>query len=196
MTINNVANILTGFAEAFMIFMLYNTFCKKKEYFPSWIYIVGILVLAFTINISNILFDFGIFNVVVMILLSFVMSFLYDGKIITKATISVLSFLIMVVIEIVVMFSVTLICKITVSDAVNNPSYRLLGTIISKALALLIVNIIRIHFKKKSLYMGVSYWILFFLMFTISTITIFLIYKLSYNITETYMYNISIICSA
>ena len=165
MTIYNITDILTGFVEAFMIFMIYNTFCEKRECLPSWVYIVGVLSLTFLINISNTLFDFGIFNVVAMILLSFVMSFLYKGKVIIKAAISVLIFLIMVIMEVVVLFAITLIYKITVSDVVNNPSYRLLGTIISKSLTLLLVNIIRLHFKKKSLYMGVSYWILFLLMF-------------------------------
>ena len=195
MTIYNITDILTGFVEAFMIFMIYNTFCEKRECLPSWVYIVGVLALTFLINISNTLFDFGIFNVVAMILLSFVMSFLYKGKVIIKAAISVLIFLIMVIMEVVVLFAITLIYKITVSDVVNNPSYRLLGTIISKSLTLLLVNIIRLHFKKKSLYMGVSYWILFLLMFVSSTITIFLIFKLSYDIGGTYMYNVSIICS-
>lgn len=195
MTIYNITDILTGFVEAFMIFMIYNTFCEKRECLPSWVYIVGVLSLTFLINISNTLFDFGIFNVVAMILLSFVMSFLYKGKVIIKAAISVLIFLIMVIMEVVVLFAITLIYKITVSDVVNNPSYRLLGTIISKSLTLLLVNIIRLHFKKKSLYMGVSYRILFLLMFVSSTITIFLIFKLSYDIGGTYMYNVSIICS-
>ena len=195
MTIYNITDILTGFAEAFMIFILYNTFCEKREYLLPWVYIVGVFALTFLINISNALFNFGIFNVIAMILLSFVMSFLYKGKVVIKAATSVLSFLIMVVIEIIVMFGVTLIYKITVAEAINNPSYRLLGTIISKSLALLLVNIIRLHFNKKSLYMGVSYWILFLLMFVSSTITIFLIFKLSYDIGGTYMYNISIICS-
>lgn len=195
MTIYNITDILTGFVEAFMIFMIYNTFCEKRECLPSWVYIVGVLALTFLINISNTLFDFGIFNVVAMILLSFVMSFLYKGKVIIKAAISVLIFLIMVIMEVVVLFAITLIYKITVSDVVNNPSYRLLGTIISKSLTLLLVNIIRLHFKKKSLYMGVSYRILFLLMFVSSTITIFLIFKLSYDIGGTYMYNVSIICS-
>ena len=195
MTVYNVTDILTGFVEAFMIFMIYNTFCEKRECLPQWVYIVGVLALTFLINISNTLFDFGIFNVVTMILLSFAMSFLYKGKIIIKAAISVLIFLIMVIVEVVVLFAITLIYKITVSDVVNNPSYRLLGTIISKSLTLLIVNIARLHFKKKSLYMGASYWILFLLMFASSTITIFLIFKLSYDIDGTYMYNISIICS-
>ena len=195
MTIYNIVDILTGFVEAFIVFMLYSIFCKKREGLSTRAYVLGVLTLTLMINISNTLFDFGIFNVVAMILLSFIMSFLYRGRVIIKAAISVLSFLIMVVIEIIVMFSITMIYKITVAEAVDIPSYRLLGTIIAKALTLLIVNIIRLHFKKKSLYMGVSYWILFFLMFLSSTITIFLIFKLSYDIGGTYMNDISIICS-
>lgn len=195
MTIYNISDFLTGFIEAFMVFILYNTFCKKREYLPPWVYVFGIIALTFMINISNTLFNFGIFNVIAMILFSFAVSFLYKGKIIVKAAISVLSFLIFVIVEMIVLFAMTLIYKITVSDAVNNQSFRLLGTIISKSLTLLIVNIIRLRFKKKSLYIGVSYWILFLLMFASSTITTFLIFKLSYNINGTYMYNISIICS-
>ena len=195
MTIYNIVDILTGFVEAFIVFMLYSIFCKKREGLSTRAYVLGVLTLTLMINISNTLFDFGIFNVVAMILLSFIMSFLYRGRVIIKAAISVLSFLIMVVIEIIVMFSITMIYKITVAEAVDIPSYRRLGTVIAKALTLLIVNIIRLHFKKKSLYMGVSYWILFFLMFLSSTITIFLIFKLSYDIGGTYMNDISIICS-
>lgn len=155
MTIYNIVDILTGFVEAFIVFMLYSIFCKKREGLSTRAYVLGVLTLTLMINISNTLFDFGIFNVVAMILLSFIMSFLYRGRVIIKAAISVLSFLIMVVIEIIVMFSITMIYKITVAEAVDIPSYRLLGTIIAKALTLLIVNIIRLHFKKKSLYMGV-----------------------------------------
>lgn len=195
MTIYNLSGFLTGFVEAFMIFMLYNTFLQKRNCLPTWVYVLGVVALTFMINLSNILFDFGMLNVFAMILFSFAMSFLYKGKTVVKATISVLAFLIMVVIEIAVMFSITLIYKITVAEAVNNLSYRLLGTIVSKALALLIVNIIRLNFKKKSLYMGASYWILFLLMFISSTITVFLIFRLSYGMNGTYMYNISIICS-
>lgn len=195
MTIYNLSDFLTGFVESFMIFMLYNTFLKKRECLPKWVYVLGVVALTFMINASNLLFDFGILNVFAMIVFSFAMSFLYKGKTVVKAAISVLAFFIMVVIEIAVMFSITLIYKITVAEAVNNLSYRLLGTIVSKALALLIVNIIRLNFKKKTLYMGASYWILFLLMFISSTITVFLIFRLSYGMNGTHMYNISIICS-
>lgn len=43
--------------------------------------------------------------------------------------------------------------------------------------------------------MGTSYWILFFVMFLTSVATVFLIFKLSYNTAQSYMYDLSVLCS-
>lgn len=195
MTIYNIADILTGFVEAVMMFMLYNTFCKKRECLSSRIYGVGVLALTLLINISNNFFSIGIFNVIGMIGSFFAMSFLYKGNVSVKAIISILNYLLIIIVEIVVLFAITIIFNVTVSDVVNNKQYRLLGIIVSKTLTLLVINVIRLCFRNKPSYMGTSYWILFFFMFAGSTITVFLIFKLSYDISGTYMYNLSIICS-
>lgn len=195
MTIYNIADILTGFVEAVMMFMLYNTFCKKRECLSSRIYGVGVLALTLLINISNNFFSIGIFNVIGMIGSFFAMSFLYKGNVSVKAIISILNYLLIIIVEIVVLFAITIIFNVTVSDVVNNKQYRLLGIIVSKTLTLLVINVIRLCFRNKPSYMGTSYWILFFFMFAGSTITVFLIFKLSYGISGTYMYNLSIICS-
>ncbi len=195
MTIHNIANVLTGLIEAIMMIMLCEAFCTKRDNLPSWAYGVGVIALTAMINISNTFFNFGMLNVVVMILSFFAMSFLYIGKLPTRAIISVLNYLLIIIVEIMIMFSITIVYDITVSDAVNIPTYRLLGTIVSKMLSLLIANIIRIKLKQKSLYMSTSYWLLFFLMFLSSTATVFLIFKLSYDIEGAYMYNLSILCA-
>ena len=195
MTIHNIANVLTGLIESIMMIMLCEAFCTKREHLPSWAYGIGVIALTAMINVSNTFFNFGMLNVVVMILSFFAMSFLYVGKLPTRAIISVLNYLLIIIVEIMVLFSITIIYDISVSDAVNVPTYRLLGTIVSKMLSLLIVNIMRIRFKKKSLYMSTSYWILFFLMFLSSTATVFLIFKLSYDIEGAYMYDLSILCA-
>lgn len=195
MTIYNIADILTGLIEAIMMMLLCEAFFYKRENLPSWAYGVGVIALTATINISNTFFNFGMLNVVVMILSFFAMSFLYIGKLPTRAIISVLNYLLIIIVEIMIMFSITIVYDISVSDAVNVPAYRLLGTIVSKMLSLLIANIIRIKLKQKSLYMSTSYWLLFFLMFLSSTATVFLIFKLSYDIDGAYMYNLSVLCS-
>ena len=39
-----IADFFTGIIEAMMMFMLYNTFCVKKDFIPNWVYNVGIIV--------------------------------------------------------------------------------------------------------------------------------------------------------
>ena len=53
-----VADFFTGLVEAMMMFMLYNTFCVKKDYIPNWVSNVGMIVLAIMINISTSLFGY------------------------------------------------------------------------------------------------------------------------------------------
>ena len=195
MTIYNIADILTGLIEAIIMLMLCETFCTKRENVPFWAYGVGVGVLAIMINLSNSVFNFGMLNVVVMILSFFAMSFLYKGKVSIKAIISVLNYLLIIIIEVMVLFGITIIYGVTVAEVVNNPTYKLLGIIISKTLVFLIVNIVRLKLKSNSFYMSTSYWLLFFLMFASSTATVFLIFKLSYDIDGVYMNNLSILCS-
>lgn len=194
MTIYNIADILTGVAESVMMIMLCTTFCTKREGFPVWAYAVGYIALAVAINISNTIFNIGIMNVILMILSFFAVTFLYEIKMSTRIVIAVLQYLILVITEVTVLFAITLIYHITVSEVVNSNYYRLLGIIISKMLAFSAVNLIRYKYRGKR-YMGTSYWILFFVMFLTSVATVFLIFKLSYNTAQSYMYDLSVLCS-
>lgn len=194
MTIYNIADAMTGLVEAIMMLMLCESFCTKKENMPFWSYGVGIIAVAAVIDISNILFDVGVLSIAIMILSFFIMSFLYSSKIQTRAIISVLNFLLSSISEIIVMFMIALIYHASVFEVINIPTYRLMGIIVSKALALSIVNALRLKLKNNSPYMGISYWLLFFLMFISSTATILLIFRFTYTINDAYVYNISLIC--
>ena len=195
MTIYAAADLLTGLAESLMMFMLYGTFCKKRENVPPFVYMMGLILLAVMINISNIMSDYGILNSMGMTLSFFAVSFLYKGNIKTRAVISALNFLLIVVIEIAVLYGIVLMCRVSVADVVEIPFYRLLGIIISKTVSLLTVNVIRLKYKKKQILYRASYWILFLLMFATSIVAVFLIFRLSYGIKEKYMYNLSVLCS-
>ena len=195
MTIYNIADFLTGIIESLMMFMLYNTFLKKRENLPAWVYGIGVIALAIMINASNTVFNYGILNAVGMIFSFFMISFLYKGKVEVKAILSVLSFLLIGIIEITVLYILVLIFKISVETAIDVPEYRLLGIIISKMLTFMSVYIIRLKFKKKQILFRTSYWVLFLVMFSTSVVAVFLIFKLSYNINEDYMYNLSVLCS-
>ena len=195
MTIYNIADILTGLVETILLFRLYETFCDKRDNLPPWIYCIGIFTLTILVNLSNIVFNYGILNAIGMVVAFFVASVLYRGKLSIKIMVSFLAIVLIGIMEIMILFVITLVYNITVTEAVDISSYRLLGIIVSKMLTLFIVNIIHIKFKEKSFYMGTSYWVLFLLMFTTSIVVVFLIFKLSFDIDKTYLYNLSILCS-
>lgn len=195
MTIYNVADMLTGLVEAIMAFLLFGTFCTKRDNLPKWTYYIGIIILTILINLSNAVFNNDIFNAVGMSAAFFIISFLYKGNIPVKIIISVLSFLLIVITEIIVLFGITLIYDITVAEVVNIPSYRLLGIIVSKILVLLIANIIRFKYKDRSFIFKPTYWLLFFIIFATSIVAVFLIFRLSFGIDNEFMYNLSVLCS-
>lgn len=124
MTIYNIADILTGLVEAVMMIMLCGTFCKKRDNIPIGAYVIGVVAVAAIINISNAMFNFGMLNVVIMILSFFAMAFLYKSKVETRAILAVLQYLILVITEVLVLFVITLIYDVTVSTVVNTNSYR------------------------------------------------------------------------
>lgn len=195
MRIYDIANVFTGFIETVILFKLYNAFCGRTEKFSATIYTGGIIAIAIIINICNVYFSYGILNAVGMLVAFLVPSFLFKGKIIKKMLIALLTIALIGIIEIMVMFSIMLIFNLPVEEAVGNPLYRMLGIIVSKMLTLFIVNITCVKFKKENYYIGTSYWALFLLMFSTTTIAVFLIFKLSFDTDDVYMHNLSVVCS-
>lgn len=195
MIIDSIVNVFTGVIESVMMFMLYEAFFIRRSNIPKWIYGIGAGVLAVMINICNIYFSYAIWNIVGMILAFFTVSFLYKGNIPFKAILSVLNCLIIGIIEVIVLFVITIIYNVTVTEVLTDSAYRILGTIVSKMLALLVINIIRLKFKKNALHIDSPYWVLFLIMFISSITTIFLIFKLSYSINNDALYNMSVISS-
>lgn len=195
MTIYNIVDMLTGLIEAILLFRLYETFCEKREEFSSWVYVIGIIALTIMINLSNLFLGYGLLNAVGMAVSFFVLSFLFKGKLSIKIITLLLTIVLIGIMEIMVLFAITLIFGMTVSDVVNISEYRLLGIIVSKMLTLFVVNIIYIRFKKEHFYMGTSHWLLFFLIFITSIVAIFLIFRLSFDIDDALMHNLAILCS-
>ena len=190
-----VADFFTGLVEAMMMFMLYNTFCVKKDYIPNWVYNVGMIVLAIMINISNSLFGYDLLNFAVMILSCIAVSFLYDTNIAARVLLPVFNLSLFSILEIIVLGAMMIFGGLSANEAINIPSYRLLGIIVSKMLSLFVVNIIRLKYKKKQVLFRASYWVLFLLMLVTNIIAIFLIFELSLNTNDSYLQNLFVIGS-
>lgn len=193
--IYTVADILTGLIESVMVFLLCGIFCNKRESLPDWGYGIGIFLLAVMINVSNAIFHYGILNAIGVIGSSIAVSFLYEGTIKNRIIIPVLSFLLSATVEIMVLYGMVMVFRVSAENIVELPSYRLLGIILSKTLALVVVELIRLRFKRRQVVLPASYWLLFLLMFCTSIVAVFLIFKFSYVITENYLYNLSVLCS-
>ena len=195
MNIYSIADILTGIFEAIVIFMLFYTYLGKREEIPGWIYNSSVVVLAILINLCNLFFNYGMINVIIIALLTILAAHLFRGNMKIKIMISILSIVLISIIEVAVLFLITFINGATVSEVVHGVSLRLQGIIISKMLTFGIVKIICLKSEKQILNMKTSYWVLFFMIFAISILAIFLIFKLQYDSGITDKYNLSILCS-
>lgn len=195
MTIYGVADMLTGLIEAIMMLMLCEALLVRRENLPKWGYAAVVAAETALINLSNAIFQFAYMNTVVMILSFWAMSFLYLGKRSARIITALLNTLMICTVEVTVLYGLCMLYGISVADVVSVPAYRMLGIILSKMLSLFAVNLIRVKFKKQALYMNSSYWLLLLIMFLSSITTTFLIFKLSFDIKEEYLFNLSIIYS-
>lgn len=195
MIIYTIANLLTGFIEALMMFMLCEAFFKRKPGMPLWAYVLGVLAITVIIDTSNIVFSYSILNGAIMICAFFALTFLYVTKPAIGIIIAVLNNAIAVTFEIVTMYTIILVFNITVTEAIDIPEYKLLGIILSKMLALIATNILRLKYKNRTVHNSASYWLMFFLTFVTSAATVLLIFELTYRTEKAKMYNFSVICS-
>lgn len=195
MNIYTVIDILTALFESFLFNMLFQSLFKEREKVSKYIYIIAVVLLAVAIVFSNRLFNFGILNVVCMMIAVFLVSILYESSFKSKAVIILFGFVIVGISEIVTMFLLAFLYSVDVAEIVTIPSLRVVGIIVSKMITYIIFKIICLVNRKKYINLGISYWIWFFLILSTSMLAIFLIFTFAYNGTTIFMYNLSVICS-
>jgi len=195
MTLNDMAFLFTCVSEAVICHLFCESFFERRDNFPKYVYFIGVLALVLLIWLSNQAFMYGGLNVIFMTLSYFAISFIYESKLGLRVIVSLASSAIMLLAEVIILFVITLIYGITVSDAVSTSQYQLLGIILSKMLGLIIAYIIRLKARNKLLYEQKRFWILLFIVLLTTLLTIFLIFRLAYDLKTAYMYNISILCS-
>lgn len=193
--IYTVAQWLTTVIEAIMFYLLLDTFCLKKDSVPQYLYSGSVVVLSIMIVISNYIFPYTILNILCMIISTFIISFIFDGNIIIRLLISVIGFLLAASMEVATLFVITTVYRVTVTIAIENPTLRLLGIIMSKMVAFAITNMICMISKRNKLRMGKAYWTLFLLVFANSILAVFLLFKLAYESSLTGLNYLLMICS-
>ncbi|MBE7052284.1 MAG: GHKL domain-containing protein [Ruminococcaceae bacterium] len=190
-----IAEYFTAFFEALMFYLFLDTFCGKRKNIINIAYYLTIVLLTLFIIVVNHVFSYTILNVIFIVVSVFLTSFMFKGSIPTRAIISIIAFLIASSMEVVILFIITSVYRVSATVAIENPSLRLLGIILSKMLGFTLINIICMIAKRKKIRLGKSYWVMFLLVFINSTLAVFLLYKLAYESSITHMNYLLMICS-
>lgn len=177
MNIIDIAYALTAPVEAVMFFMLFDTFFERRRQFPAWQYVVGVVVLAMLIKLSNAYLLFKAGNIIGMILAAiFVSGYYYRTSIKRRIFLPVFTWALWSAIETITFNSITLLFNITASEAMNIPGYLVLGIIISKSIQFIISYVVYVKKIFRNIELGKVYWIVFLILFFIATCVSYFIF--------------------
>lgn len=189
-------DVLTNIFEAFSFFLLYEAFLERRYKSSIFPYCFGILLLIVLLFLCNCFFLYQFVNNVAMVLVGIIVALLlYKGSIKNIVLISIVVNLMSISIEVLVLYLITFVFDLTVEAAVEIPEYRLMGIVLSKVFLVVAAYGIYQYKKRKSYKISQSYWFLFFVLFGISLGTVFLLFKLSYEVVSTDYNGITLLCT-
>lgn len=185
-------SVLTCLFQSIVSFMLFDNYMVKRTEVPKWVYIVGIIILAVGMQVSNIFLKYKYWNLLCIMGIMFFITFFYESDIKTRITLSVVMVLIATCSEMVVLSLVTLLKGVSKTEAYMNPQLKIMGIILSKTMTLAIVRMICLFSKKRTIKMSVLYWWMYITVFAVSLLTIYLIFSSQDSGDKLYM---SVICA-
>lgn len=179
--------VLTCLFQSIVAFMLFDNYMVRRIEAPKWIYIVGIIILAGGMQVSNIFLKYKYWNLLCIMGIMFFITFFYESDIKTRITLSIVMVLIATCSEMVVLSLVTLLKGVSKTEAYMNPQLKIMGIILSKTLNLAIIRIICLFSKKRTMKMSALYWWMYITVFAVSLSTIYLIFSSQDNGDKLYM---------
>lgn len=194
MNLETFISLFTCFFEAVIMFQLFNAFLVEREHLPRGMNFIGVIFLTILIRISNMIFSFGVMNAVGVVAAIFIASFLFKSRIGVRLVVSVFGVLLATAVEIIVLFAIAFVLGVSATDIVNVSSMRIFGTIVSKAITYAVFQIV-CYRGGNAIKKGTSYWIMFFMIFATSVLTVFLFFNLSYNHPNESLYDLTVVCS-
>lgn len=191
---NTIISVFTCVFESAMYFSLLNTYTLLKDKYSKHTTFVGVAILSLLIYISNNLFNFGIWNAVGIIISIFIISFMYESHIAIRLIIATFGVFLSATVEIITLFSMAHFSNVSSADIINIDELRILGTVLSKILSFIAFRLVCSKGKNK-VQKSNTYWIMFFLIFLTSALSVFLFFNLSYNNPVKSLNDITAICS-
>lgn len=196
MTVFDIAEYSTPLVEALSMFILFDVFLEKRACRSNWSFGLGIVVLAGLIILCNHFFLYQFPNNIIMVLLGVMISLaFFSGPIIYAIIASIVENMASLIFEVLVLNIITVVFRLTVGEVVGIPEYRLLGIVVSKTLLLLFCYVIYRYKKNKKYNYVNNYWVLFFALFGTALITVFLLFKLSYEVSNIDYNGITLLCT-
>ena len=192
--INTIANLATGFIEAYYWCVLCDTFMKRYLKLPKYVYIICVVCLGALIDTVNSIFSITVMNIVIIICIEILFSFLFDGNKKMKFMVPVINYTIITATEMFILLLISVISNESISNIINEGHLRLMGIFLSKILGYAVVKFISFRFDKKSADVDINYWILFLLMFSVTTLTLFTFCKILEMFYDDYIRNLITIC--
>ncbi len=193
--IYTIANWFTGFVEAYCLYVLCKTFMNRREKWSKFIYFSGFLCAGILINVCNSIFSITILNIAVIIMIEFTVSFLYKGSLKMRLLSTFLTATLAVLTEVMVLIVLTALFSADARNVISEGAFRLLGIVLSKLLYYGTVKFIKFKFRHELTGHGTKYWILFAIMFIVTTITMFTFCKVLEENTSPYIRNLSLASS-
>ena len=196
MMIQQIALHLTAFCEAIMFFMLFEAFFERRDK-SKYIHIVlGVISLALMIIASNNLFTWTLINASLMCFSATLISVIfYDGAFIKRLMAASLGCAIIAAVEMIVLYGMMLFQGVTVQEITSIPQYQIMGIILSKVSAMAIFYVIFVRRQRNRCDTDKNYWLMFFVLFATSTVSIGLIYTISFHLDTTNYDTVAFLCS-
>lgn len=192
-----IVNIFTGIFEAIVAMMLISTYCPKTTEKTSLPAVLGVVALSVLINVSNLYLNIGIFNMFFIMLMFFCIFYIYSKNFRVSAILAIVLILVLLVAEVLVMFGISYIANVNAETATNHNTFRILGIVMSKLLGFLIIKYICDKHRSSAIpHISGKYWLLFFLIFVVSSLSIYLLFIYQYNSTTPSVYDdLAVWCS-
>jgi len=193
--IHTVGELLVGLMESIAFFIVIDALFTRRDNIPSYLYGGAIVFMAAIIDISFYMLFGTMQNFAIMYIAVFLLTCMYIGEVKTKLILPLILIMLNAVSELPVLFLTTYIFDVTVEMVIENKILWLFGAFFSKVVLLLLATFFRLRLKNKKMLLKTSYWLMFVVVFFPSILTSFLLFRLTYNVTEDWIRNLSILAS-
>ena len=195
MSVYVLSNMVSAFADAGMFFLMFEAFLRRRNRLSIVAYIIGYLCLVTSIYICNYFLMYDFVNVLGMLVLAILASSLYLGNFWKRLLLIMVTSVLALIVEVIVVFLVSLFLHQPVEQMVRIAVYRLFGVLASKITGLAICNGIRIKKRRNDLEVSKEFWLAFLLLYFSFLSVTFLLFRLSYAV-DAPNYNVEVVfCS-